>query len=170
MKKKLIIVNGAPGVGKTITCRELQRLLNRSVWLDGDWCWMANPWIVTEETKKMVEANMTFLLDRFLNCSEYRFVLFSWIFRSDEVFSHILNCLRTTDFVLQKFTLTCDENVYRDRLELAGREKDKIAGCLESLRLCETTDSVKIDTTQKSIEKVARILHDRIRPCEYRRA
>ena len=106
---------------------------------------------------------MTFLLDRFLNCSEYRFVLFSWIFRSDEVFSHILDSLQTTDFVLQKFTLTCDENAFRDRLEIAGRKKDKIAGCLESLRLCKITDSVKIDTTQKSIENVARILYDRIK-------
>lgn len=163
MKKKLVIVNGAPGVGKTTTCRELQRLLDRSVWLDGDWCWMANPWIVTEETRRMAEGNMVFLLDRFLNCSEYRFVLFSWIFRSDEVFKHILDCLQTKDFVLQKFTLTCDENAFRDRLEAAGREKDKIAGCLKSLRSCEATDSVKIDTTGKSIEKVAIILHDRIK-------
>ena len=162
MKKKLVIVNGALGVGKTTTCRELQRLLDRSVWLDGDWCWMANPWIVTEETKRMAEGNMVFLLDRFLNCSEYKYVLFLWIFRSDEVFNHILDSLHTTDFVLQKFTLTCDENVFRDRLKAAGREKEKIAGCLESLRSCETTDSVKIDTTQKSIETVARILYDRI--------
>ena len=162
MKKKLVIVNGALGVRKTTTCRELQRLLDRSVWLDGDWCWMANPWIVTEETKRMAEGNMVFLLDRFLNCSEYKYVLFSWIFRSDEVFNHILDSLHTIDFVLQKFTLTCDENVFRDRLKAAGREKEKIAGCLESLRLCETTDSVKIDTTQKSIETVARILYDRI--------
>ena len=55
MKKKLVIVNDAPGIGKTTTCRELQRLLVGGVWLDGDWCWMANPWIVTEETKRMAK-------------------------------------------------------------------------------------------------------------------
>lgn len=163
MKKILVIVNGAPGVGKTATCRELQRLLDRSIWLDGDWCWMANPRIVTEETRKMAEGNMAFLLDSFLNCSEYKFVLFSWIFRSDEVFNNIIERLQTTDFILQKFTLTCDINAFRDRLEISGKEKGRIAGCLESLRLCETTDSVKIDTTQKSIKKVARILFDRIK-------
>ena len=163
MKKKLIIINGAPGVGKTTTCRELQRLLDRSVWLDGDWCWMASPWIVTEETKRMAEGNIVFLLDSFLNCSEYKIVLFSWIFRADEIFNSILDRLQTTDFLLQKFTLTCDESVFRDRLEAAGREKDKIAGCLESLHSCDITDSLKIDTTHKSIEKVARNLHDRIK-------
>lgn len=163
MKKKLIIINGAPGVGKTTTCRELQRLLDRNVWLDGDWCWMTNPWILTEETRKMAEGNIAFLLDSFLNCSEYKFVLFSWIFRSDEVFNHILERLQATDFVLQKFTLMCNENAFRDRLEAAGRERNKIAECLESLHSCETTDSVKIDTTQKSIIKVARILHNRIK-------
>jgi len=163
MKKKLIIINGAPGIGKTTTCRELQKLLDKSVWLDGDWCWMANPWIVTEETKRIAEDNMVFLLDSFLSCSEYTFVLFSWIFRSDEIYNNILERLQTTDFILQKFTLTCNENTFRDRLEAAGREKDKIAGCLESLHSCDITDSLKIDTTQKSIEKVARIIHDRIK-------
>ena len=163
MKKKLVIVNGAPGIGKTITCRELQRLLDKSVWLDGDWCWMTNPWIVTEETKRMAEENIAFLLDNFLKCSEYKYVLFSWIFRSDEVFNHILERLQETNFVLQKFTLTCNENTFKDRLKAAGREKDKIAGCLESLHSCDVTDSLKIDTTQKSIELVARIIHDRIK-------
>ena len=136
-------MNGAPGVGKTATCRELQRLLDRSVWLDGDWCWMANPWIVTEETKKMVESNITYLLDRFLNCSEYRFVLLSWIFRSDDVFSHILDGLQATDFLLQKFTLTCEENAFLDRLELAleiekwATKLNLIAKCLLQIDICQ---------------------------------
>ncbi len=162
MERKLVIINGAPGVGKTTTCRELQRLLDRSVWLDGDWCWMANPWIVTEETKRMAEGNMAFLLESFLNCSEYRFVLFSWIFRSDEVLKNILVRLRTTDFVLQKFTLTCHENAFRNRLKIAGREKSKVKECVEALYLCENTDSVKVDTTNKSIGQVVKFLHDKI--------
>jgi hypothetical protein len=27
------------GVSKTATCRELQKILPRNVFLDGDWCW-----------------------------------------------------------------------------------------------------------------------------------
>ena len=162
MQKKLIIINGAPGIGKTATCRALQQLLERSVWLDGDWCWMANPWIVTTETKKMVENNMSFLLNNFLNCTEYEFVLYSWIFRSDEVFHLILNKLKSNDFVLYKYTLTCNQDVFQKRLETAVREQDKIPLCIESLYQCEKTESEKIDTTYRSVEEVASILHSRI--------
>jgi len=161
MQKKLIIVNGAPGVGKTTTCKKLQQLLQRSVWLDGDWCWMSNPWTVTEETKRMAENNMTFLLNNFLNCSEYEYILYSWIFRSDEVFNIILDKLLTSDFQLYKFTLTCAPDVFLNRLE-GEREKSKIPMCVESLYQCERTETEKVDTTEKSIEEVANILHDRI--------
>ncbi len=36
------------GVGKTTVCRELLRTLDKCVWLDGDWCWMQDPWIVND--------------------------------------------------------------------------------------------------------------------------
>ena len=162
MQKKLVIVNGPPGIGKTATCRVLQQLLQRSVWLDGDWCWMANPWVVTEETMEMAENNMAFLLNSFLNCSEYEVVLYSWIFRSDEVFRKILNRLKTKDFILYKCTLTCRPDVFRKRLLDAGREESKIPMCIESLYQCEQTETEKVDTAEKPVEEVARILRDRI--------
>lgn len=161
MQKKLVIVNGPPGIGKTSTCRELQQLLQRSVWLDGDWCWMSNPWIVTEETKRMAESNMSFLLNSFLNCSEYEFILYSWIFRRDEIFSLILKNLIPNDFKLYKFTLTCDPDVFLKRLE-GKREEGKIPMCIESLHQCESTESEKIDTTHRSVKEVAMTLHSKI--------
>ena len=42
------------GVGKTTVCRQLKKELPNSVFLDGDWCWDADPFQVTEETKTMV--------------------------------------------------------------------------------------------------------------------
>ena len=162
MQKKLVIVNGPPGIGKTETCKVLQQLLQRSVWLDGDWCWMANPWIITEETKIMAGNNMAFLLNSFLNCTEYEFILYSWIFRSDEVFRIILNKLKSNDFVLFKYTLTCSQDVFRKRLKDADREESKIQMCIDSLHQCEQTDTDKVDTTERSVEEIACILHDRI--------
>jgi adenylate kinase family enzyme len=162
MQKKIIIVNGAPGVGKTTTCKKLQQLLQRSVWLDGDWCWMSNPWTVTEETKRMAENNMALLLNSFLNCSEYEFILYSWIFRSDEVFNKILGKLKTNDFMLHKYTLTCSQDVFFKRLVDAGRDKRQFPMCIESLYQCESTESENIDTTHSSVEEVASTLQDKI--------
>jgi tRNA uridine 5-carbamoylmethylation protein Kti12 len=50
MKKKLIIINGVPGVGKSTVSKELHKSLPKSVWLDGDWCWMMNA-ITTKQPK-----------------------------------------------------------------------------------------------------------------------
>ena len=39
------------GVGKTTVSQQLKKELPNSVFLDGDWCWDADPFQVTEETK-----------------------------------------------------------------------------------------------------------------------
>ena len=69
--KNLIIVGGTMGVGKTATCRELQKILPRNVFLDGDWCWDMHPFVVTGETIAMVNSNIAHLLNGFLACSEF---------------------------------------------------------------------------------------------------
>ena len=42
------------GAGKTTVCQELKKLLPPCAFLDGDWCWDMEPFLVTEETKAMV--------------------------------------------------------------------------------------------------------------------
>ena len=63
--KTLIMISGTMGVGKTTTCRELQKILPRNVFLDGDWCWDMQPFVVNEETKTMVMKNICFQLKQF---------------------------------------------------------------------------------------------------------
>lgn len=54
------------GVGKTAICQNMKNKLDNCVFLDGDWCWDAHPFLVTEETKKMVTDNICFLLNQFI--------------------------------------------------------------------------------------------------------
>ena len=69
--KKLYLIGGPMGVGKTAVGQALKRMLPNSVFLDGDWCWDANPFQVTEETKAMVMDNICHLLNNFLRCTAY---------------------------------------------------------------------------------------------------
>ena len=55
------------GVGKTAVSQQLKSDLSNSVFLDGDWCWDANPFQVTNETKAMVTDNICYLLNNFLH-------------------------------------------------------------------------------------------------------
>ena len=69
--KNLYIVGGTMGVGKTSVCQQLKKILPNSVFLDGDWCWDADPFQVTDETKAMVTDNIRYLLNNFLHCTAY---------------------------------------------------------------------------------------------------
>lgn len=66
--KTLYLIGGTMGVGKTTTCQILKRELPKAVFLDGDWCWDADPFVVTPETQSMVLGNIAYLLNSFL-CS-----------------------------------------------------------------------------------------------------
>ena len=76
--KKLIFINGTMGVGKTTIRQQLKQQLPYSVFLDGDWCWDASPFVVTEETKTMVIDNIVHVLNNFLKCQTYETVIFFW--------------------------------------------------------------------------------------------
>lgn len=51
--QRLYLIGGPHGGRKTAVCQELKKRLPQSVFLDGDCCWDADPFQVTEETKKM---------------------------------------------------------------------------------------------------------------------
>lgn len=93
LPKNLIIIRGAMGAGKTAVSRELQKVLPNNVFLDGDWCWDAMPFIVTDETKKMVIGNIVHLLMNFLQCSAYQNIIFCWVIHDRKVLLDITDPL-----------------------------------------------------------------------------
>ena len=151
MKKQLILVGGAMGVGKSAVCRELLRQLTPGVWLDGDWCWNMNPFVVSEENKRMVLSNITHLLRAYLNNSSYRYVLFCWVMDQPLLFEAVLGPLRDIPFTLHSFSLVCTEQVLRERLERdvrdGIREADVIPRSLRRLPAYAALPTCKLDVT-----------------------
>ena len=143
--KRLYMVGGPMGVGKTAACRQLQlqRLLDRSVFLDGDWCWDAHPFQVTEETREMVLENIAFLLNSFLRCSAYDHVIFCWVLHRREIWADLLRRL-TEPYALRAISLVCTPEALRSRLEgdiRAGkRTPDVLDRSLAYLPLYEALD------------------------------
>lgn len=152
--KKLIVINGTMGVGKSTISKELHRSLDKAVWLDGDWCWMMNPWIVNEETIKMVQSNITFLLRNFLLNSAFDYVIFNWVLHREEIINGLLERLSDLEFELEKITLICSEESLKSRMELDHRTQEQISLSIERLRLYDEMNSNKIDTSDKTIEEI----------------
>lgn len=129
--KHLYLIGGPMGVGKTAACRELQRRLDRSVFLDGDWCWDADPFQVTEETKAMVMENICFLLNNFLRCSAYDHVIFCWVLHQQAVLDSILSRLDTRNCRVRAVSLAASPEVLASRIERDIQAGKRDQGALE---------------------------------------
>lgn len=154
MMKKLIIINGTMGVGKTTVCQRLYQHFDNSVWLDGDWCWMMHPWVFNEENKEMVKRNIIFLLRSFLDNYNFEYVFFSWVIHRNDLMEWFLDELKDYQLQISKFSLVCSEEALERRMLLDGRSLDSIKESIERNRLYYGMDTIKIDTTDKSIDAV----------------
>lgn len=160
--KKLYIINGTMGVGKTTVCRELQKLLPDNVFLDGDWCWDMSPFKVTDETKAMVMENITFLLNSFLKCSEFKNIIFCWVLHEQVIIDELLSKLDTESYEVKIFTLVADEEALKQRLQKdvadGKRQPDVIARSVVRIPLYKKLKTEKIATDSISAKEAAEII------------
>ncbi len=152
--KKFIIINGTMGVGKTTICSKLYKRLDKSVWLDGDWCWMMNPWVVDEENKQMVEDNILHLLKNFMRNSNFEYIIFNWVIHKAEILDAILEKLKDFKFDVYKISLICSESALRERMLNDSRDESNIETSVGRLKLYDDMDTIKIDTTNKTIDSI----------------
>jgi broad-specificity NMP kinase len=155
MIKKLIIINGTMGVGKSSACKELLNRITNSVWLDGDWCWMTNPWNATDENIKMAEKNITFILRNYLSNTGFLYIFFSWVIHREETFNTILDQLKDLKYELVKISIVCSEAELERRMMLDNQNDDKIKDSLSRLPCYYKMNTIKIDTSGKNIMETA---------------
>jgi len=157
--KKLIMINGTMGVGKSAVCSQLLKILTPGVWLDGDWCWNMNPFVVTDENKAMVISNISCLLQSFLKNTGYEYVIFCWVIHQETIFGQILKNLQDCDFELHKISLICSEEALAARLqkdvEAGIRNQDIIIRSIPRLALYRGMDTRKIDVSDMTAEQAA---------------
>lgn len=157
--KNLYIVGGTMGVGKTAVCQQLKRILPNSVFLDGDWCWDADPFQVTDETKSMVTDNICYLLNNFLHCSAYENVIFCWVMHQQSIIDSVVEKLDTQNSDVKCISLIADEANLRKRLtkdvESGIRVEDVIERSVTRIPLYDTLKTVKIDTNEKTVAMIA---------------
>lgn len=164
--KKLIMINGTMGVGKSTVCSKLLDILSPSVYLDGDWCWNMNPFVVSEENKEMVMNNISYLLKSYLNNSSYKYIIFCWVMHEEDILKQVLYKLKEFDFQLYKISLVCTEEALRKRLNndvISGvRKADVITRSVERISAYEKMDTVKIDVSNTTVEDTAKIIYSMV--------
>ncbi|HWP97590.1 MAG TPA: AAA family ATPase [Syntrophomonadaceae bacterium] len=164
--KTLIIINGTMGVGKSTVSKELNQRIQNSVWLDGDWCWMMNPWNFSEENKIMVLDNICCLLENFLKNTSFEYIIFSWVLHYENILDFILERLKEYEFRTCKITLTCSEQALINRMKNDGRNPEGMKNSIDRLGLYHSMDTERIDSSDSTVESIVErisklILNDR---------
>ena len=157
--KTLYMIGGTMGVGKTTVCQQLKQDLPNSVFLDGDWCWDASPFQVTEETKAMVTNNISYLLNNFLKCSAYENIIFCWVMHEQGIICSILEKLDTQNCEVKCISLVADEKTLRARLAMdvdrGIRSEDVIERSIARIPMYQALKTIKIDTNTKTVSMIA---------------
>ncbi|HJA56522.1 MAG TPA: AAA family ATPase [Candidatus Bacteroides intestinigallinarum] len=159
MMKTLYMIGGTMGVGKTTVCRQLKQDLQNSVFLDGDWCWDASPFQVTDETKAIVMDNICYLLNNFLKCTAYDNIIFCWVMHEQSIINTIIGKLDTKNCDVKCISLIANEKSLRERLlkdiERGIRTADVIERSVSRIALYRTLNTIKIDTNEKTVTMIA---------------
>ena len=160
MSKKLIIINGTMGVGKTTISRSLKEFLKNSFWLDGDSCWDMNPFVVNDENKKMVIENITFVLNNFIKNTMSDYIIFNWVIQTDDIMKQILDNLKLEGVEVYKITLMCSKEQLETRIAkditCGLRDVESLERSIKNLGLYDRMDTIKINTDHKAVEMIVK--------------
>lgn len=93
----------------------------------------------------------------FLINSSYEYVIFNLVIHYEDIFNLLLQSLSDLEFEVIKITLLCSEEKLKKRIlndvKLNLRDGEELSTSLERLKLYKNMNTVKIDTTNISINE-----------------
>lgn len=148
------------GIGKSTICNQLNQDLDHSVFLDGDWCWNMDPFMVNQDTKNMVLDNITHCLNNFIHTPGIENIIFCWVMHKQDIIDQIIQKLDTEGADIHLISLICEKEELIKRMLIDRRDNQSIRKSLQYLELYKDLDTKKIDVTtldvQKTIDKIKR--------------
>ena len=148
------------GIGKSTICNQLNQDLDHSVFLDGDWCWNMDPFIVNQDTKNMVLDNITHCLNNFIRTPGIENIIFCWVMHKQDIIDQIIQKLDTEGVDIHLISLICEKEELIKRMLIDRRDNQTIRKSLQYPELYKDLDTEKIDVTtldvQKTIDKIKR--------------
>lgn len=158
--KHVYLIGGPMGIGKSTICNQLNQDLDHSVFLDGDWCWNMDPFIVNQDTKNMVLDNITHCLNNFIHTPGIENIIFCWVMYKQDIIDQIIQKLDTEGVDIHLISLICEKEELIKRMLIDRRDNQTIRKSLQYLELYKDLDTQKIDVTtldvQKTIDKIKR--------------
>lgn len=159
--KTLYLIGGPMGVGKTTIGEVLSTKLLKSTFLEGDYGWKGIPFVLNDENKKKVLANVIEMVnDAF---KTYENVVLAWVMDEQWIIDSIINGLNEKFIDVVSISLIARPYVIKNRLKedfRSGKRQDDgvIERSLKRLPLYEKLNTRKIDTTYLTIDETVEMI------------
>lgn len=156
--KKLFLILGPNGVGKSTASAALLKILPDSAYIDSDALRMMNP-ARGDEVIAVQKQNILALMRNYLSSSFAEYVIFPYGYHAHrkKLLEDMLDELKAEfEFKVITILLTCSENENVRRMQNDGRKDERIAYSIENTRtIFDGLDCPKIDTTGLTPEQTA---------------
>lgn len=163
MRKHLITIIGANGVGKTTTAQTLLQMCPHSAYIDADWCRAINPFPFTDATRKTVTDNIYCLMRNYLLCDDIETVIFPYGFHGEraKIYEEIIQRLKAEDICFDEHIVilkcTYEENERRALADNRAPERVE-RGMKNTFHFYDALPYPAIDTTQLSPKQVCQCI------------
>ena len=158
--KKLVLVCGANGIGKSTACKNLVEVFPSSAYIDSDYCRYMNPFSFREEEIKVIVSNISNMMINYFELSTIDNVIFQYGFHGvrKQIFNEILGVLdkQQIKYEFCPILLTCslEENIRR--MQNDNRDSERINRAITNTRsIYDELNYPRLNITQLSPEEIA---------------
>lgn len=149
----IVIINGAPGAGKSKTAKLLFESTNNSAYVDGDWLLATNPHDHKDQ-RHLRYKNIASVAGNYSKAG-FENIFISFVYARQEDLSEQINSLKDLDKV-RVFALVPNEEILRKRHSEDTYKREPIDSSAELNRKIALLEDVEvIDNTSLSVEEVA---------------
>jgi cytidylate kinase len=158
--KKVFVIFGAPGIGKTTISKLLYKKIDDTQYIDVDELWRIQPFIVNDINKAYVETNIKYMYRSFLEHPSLKHLVLTWVIPTQGLKDMMKSWFAESEVYF--YRLIAQNEVYLKRLIDDHRDKSKFDDYIKINN--HTFDDIKtIDVTHMLIEEVIDTLHKEIK-------
>lgn len=155
--KKVSVIFGAPGIGKTTAAKVLYQRINHAQYVDVDDLWRIHPFIVNDENKALVETNLKHLYQSFLNHQTLEHFIVTWVVPTEGLKNLMLDWFK--DCEVQFYRLIAKKDIYLQRLINDHRDQTRFDDYIAINSKDEFKDIKTIDVSKMDIKDVVEVLY-----------
>lgn len=157
----IVIINGAPGSGKTKTAEYLFEKTINSAWIDGDVMLGINPQNRTDKELELRERNIASVVKNY-NQYGYKTIYISFVYMSSNYLANQIDLLKNIDDI-KVISLIVDDDILKERHINDNYKRVSIESSLEiNQKIKDMNECEFIDNSNMTIEEVGAYIMNKL--------